>query len=83
VVTFVETRRDLPPVWYNSVQRLKLIFPTGVFLDNAQELVKRPALTEEDLLRRFHTTVNDAHARGLTSIHDAGFDPMSLNFFKR
>ncbi|EIN11936.1 hypothetical protein PUNSTDRAFT_99280 [Punctularia strigosozonata HHB-11173 SS5] len=57
--------------------------PTGVFLDNAQELVKRPALTDEDLLRRFQTTVNDAHARGLTTVHDAGFDPTSLSFFKR
>lgn len=57
--------------------------PTGVFLDNAQNLVKRPAPTEQNLLRRFNTAVTDALSCGLTSIHDAGFDPVSLEFFKR
>jgi hypothetical protein len=55
----------------------------GVFIDNAQELIKKPALTDSDLERRFAVTVNNAIASGLTSIHDAGFDPMSLEFFKR
>jgi hypothetical protein len=53
-------------------------FEIGVFLDNAQELLKQPALTEDDLLRRFKVAVRDAHAFGLTSIHDAGLDPTSL-----
>ncbi|KAG6832492.1 hypothetical protein H0H87_001417 [Tephrocybe sp. NHM501043] len=57
--------------------------PTGVLLDNAQELLKQPKLTETDLVRRFHVAVKDAHALGLTSIHDAGLDPASLAFFKR
>lgn len=57
--------------------------PTGVLLDNAQELLKQPQLTESDLLRRFKVTVRDAHKNGLTSIHDAGLDPMSLAFFNR
>ncbi|KAH6914102.1 amidohydrolase [Coprinopsis sp. MPI-PUGE-AT-0042] len=57
--------------------------PTGVLLDNAQELLKQPELTEEDLLRRFKVTVREAHKHGLTSIHDAGLDPSSLNFFHR
>ncbi|KAF9467258.1 amidohydrolase family-domain-containing protein [Collybia nuda] len=57
--------------------------PTGVLLDNAQELLKQPELTEADLLRRFKVAVKDAHAVGLTSIHDAGLDPASLAFFKR
>ncbi|KZP34268.1 hypothetical protein FIBSPDRAFT_846377 [Athelia psychrophila] len=56
---------------------------TGVFMDNAQDLVKRPALSEGDLERRFAITVDDAVSNGLTSIHDAGFDPLSLEFFKR
>jgi len=55
----------------------------GVFIDNAQELIKKPALTDADLERRFTITVERAIASGLTSIHDAGFDPMSLEFFKR
>ncbi|KAG1761990.1 amidohydrolase family-domain-containing protein [Suillus occidentalis] len=57
--------------------------PSGVLLDNAQDLVKRPVPTEQDLLRRFNITVNDALSYGLTSIHDAGFNPISLEFFRR
>ncbi|KDQ57712.1 hypothetical protein JAAARDRAFT_35398 [Jaapia argillacea MUCL 33604] len=56
---------------------------TGVFLDNAQDLVIRPAPTEKDLIRRFSFAVQDAVANGLTSVHDAGFSPKSLAFFKR
>jgi len=56
---------------------------TGVLLDNAQDLLKQPALTESDLLRRFKVAIRDAHRYGLTSIHDAGLDPVSLAFFKR
>ncbi|KIK82213.1 hypothetical protein PAXRUDRAFT_832349 [Paxillus rubicundulus Ve08.2h10] len=56
--------------------------PTGVLLDNAQDLVKRPAPTEDDLHRRFTATVKDALSLGLTSIHDAGFSPVSLEYFK-
>ena len=57
----------------------------GVFLDNAQELVNalRPEPTYEQLEKRFNLTVQDAITHGLTSIHDAGFDPISLRFFRR
>lgn len=55
----------------------------GVLLDNAQELLKQPKLTEGDLLRRFRVAVRDALQVGLTSIHDAGLDPTSLSFFRR
>ncbi|KAJ6518556.1 amidohydrolase family-domain-containing protein [Mycena vulgaris] len=57
--------------------------PTGVLLDNAQELLKTPPLTEEDLMQRFTVAVTDALAYGLTSVHDAGLDPTSLAFFSR
>ncbi|KAJ7141779.1 amidohydrolase family-domain-containing protein [Mycena crocata] len=57
--------------------------PTGVLLDNAQELLMTPPLTENDLLQRFTVAVNDALAYGLTSVHDAGLDPASLDFFVR
>lgn len=58
-----------------------LILYTGVFLDNAQELVKRPDPTPKMLKKRFTATVKDALAMGLTSVHDAGFNPVSLEFF--
>ncbi|KAI0702541.1 amidohydrolase family-domain-containing protein [Earliella scabrosa] len=57
--------------------------PTGVFLDNAQDLVVRPEPTYNQLQKRFAATVKDAHSLGLTSVHDAGFNPMSLEFFRR
>ncbi|KAF9809090.1 hypothetical protein IEO21_07588 [Rhodonia placenta] len=57
--------------------------PTGVFLDNAQDLVVLPEPSHETLDRRFAATVKDALALGLTSIHDAGFNPRSLEFFQK
>lgn len=57
--------------------------PTGVFIDNAQELIKHPILTDDDLYRRFKTTVDHSLQHGLTSLHDAGFKPDSLAFFRR
>ncbi|KAN0134017.1 Amidohydrolase family domain containing protein [Lactarius tabidus] len=56
--------------------------PTGVFLDNAQFLVTVPSPTYRDLEKRFQLVVEEAVSHGLTSIHDAGFDPRSLEFFK-
>ena len=56
---------------------------SGVFLDNAQDLVIRPEPTYKQLQKRFASTVKDAHSLGLTSVHDAGFNPVSLEFFRR
>ncbi|TFY79694.1 hypothetical protein EWM64_g4319 [Hericium alpestre] len=56
--------------------------PTGCFLDNAQYLVPIPPPTQKDLEKRFKLVTDDALSFGLTSIHDAGFDPKSLEFFK-
>jgi predicted amidohydrolase YtcJ len=63
--------------------RTQSLLPTGVFLDNAQDLIQKPPLTDENLLKLFNRTIRDALSLGLTSIHDAGLDPMSLAFFKR
>ena len=52
-------------------------------MDSAQDLIARPALAEDDLERQFRTTVDEARAVGLTSLHDAGFNPESLAFFRR
>ncbi|KAE9401637.1 amidohydrolase 3 [Gymnopus androsaceus JB14] len=57
--------------------------PTGMLLDNAQELVNQPKLLEDDLLKRFNSAIQAAVRYGLTSIHDAGLDPVSLNLFKK
>ncbi len=55
----------------------------GVFLDNAQDLVKRPEPTHKTLEKRFALAVKDAHSLGLTAVHDAGFNPRSLEFFQK
>ncbi|KAG2088085.1 kinase-like domain-containing protein [Suillus discolor] len=46
-------------------------------------LLQKPAPTEQDLLRRFDATVKDVLSHGLTSVHDAGLKPVSLEFFTR
>ncbi|KAJ7350257.1 amidohydrolase family-domain-containing protein [Mycena albidolilacea] len=57
--------------------------PNGMFLDNAQDIIFQPALTDGDLLRRFSIAVRDVVAVGLTSVHDAGLNPASLKFFSK
>ncbi|KAJ7124911.1 amidohydrolase family-domain-containing protein [Mycena epipterygia] len=57
--------------------------PNGMFLDNAQDIIFQPELTEADLERRFSVAVQDVVAFGLTSVHDAGLNPMSLKLFAR
>ena len=55
----------------------------GIFLDKAQDLVKKPPITDDDRVHRFTFAVNDALSKGLTTLHDAGFDPASLAFFEK
>lgn len=57
--------------------------PTGVFLDEAQSLIDIPQPTEADLIKQLGITARDALTYGITSIHDAGLKPVSLDFFKR
>ncbi|KAG2016580.1 hypothetical protein CC2G_009734 [Coprinopsis cinerea AmutBmut pab1-1] len=57
--------------------------PTGVFIDTAQSLIAPPPITPKIQRQRFTNTVNDVLSVGLTSLHDAGFKPESLEFFSR
>ncbi|KAL1735824.1 amidohydrolase family-domain-containing protein [Schizophyllum commune] len=57
--------------------------PAGTFLDSAIDVIPKPSLTDADLRKRLMTAVRDAHAYGLTSVHDAALLPESLAFFKR
>ncbi|KAF9071018.1 amidohydrolase family-domain-containing protein [Rhodocollybia butyracea] len=72
----------LGPVSFGVIVLLTTSHDTGMLLDNAQELVKQPKLLENDLAKRFNSTIQEAVKYGLTSIHDAGLDPISLKFFK-
>ncbi|KAF8348117.1 amidohydrolase family-domain-containing protein [Amanita rubescens] len=57
--------------------------PTGVLLDNAQQLIEQPGPTHDDRFRQFRLTMTHAMSYGLTSIHDAGLNPQSMEFFEK
>lgn len=52
-------------------------------MDSAQSLVNAPEPTHDQMEKRFGLAVRDAHKVGLTALHDAGFNPRSLAFFKK
>ena len=54
----------------------------GILLDNAMDLITKPAMTQQQMELYFNTTVNDALRYGLTSIHDAASIPEAITFFK-
>ena len=66
-----------------KLPRARLGKPTGVFLDNAQDLVVRLTLAHRQLRAQFAAAVRNVHAVGITAVHDAGFNPVLLEFFER
>ncbi|KAH0834031.1 amidohydrolase family-domain-containing protein [Lanmaoa asiatica] len=56
--------------------------PTGIFVDNAMTIVPVPPPTKAQLRDYFDRTVSDAHAVGLTSIHDAATEPHEIEFYQ-
>ncbi|KAF5376082.1 hypothetical protein D9615_007734 [Tricholomella constricta] len=57
--------------------------PTGIFVDNAMALIPTPEWTEDRMTQFFETTMRDALAHGLTSIHDAMSFPDYIQFYKK
>ncbi|KAF9219325.1 hypothetical protein BS17DRAFT_789499 [Gyrodon lividus] len=57
--------------------------PTGIFVDNAMALIPVPAPTQTQLLEHFNRAVKDAHAVGLTYIHDAASEPHIIEFYQK
>lgn len=55
----------------------------GVFLDNARDLIQIPPPTEETLMKRWEAVIRDAHAVGLTAVHDALLTPDTIDFFHK
>ncbi|KAG6853611.1 hypothetical protein C0991_002835 [Blastosporella zonata] len=55
----------------------------GIFVDNAMALIPTPEWSEERTNQFFETTIKDALAHGLTSIHDAMSSPEQIQFFKK
>ncbi len=58
--------------------------PAGVFVDNAQGLVRRaiPRQTRDDVKRSIADAVNEAHRWGLTGVHDAGAGATELGVYE-
>ncbi|EJD04927.1 uncharacterized protein FOMMEDRAFT_105127 [Fomitiporia mediterranea MF3/22] len=57
--------------------------PTGIFVDNAMDIIKVPEWTEKQMLDYYFSAVKEALSYGLTSIHDAWALPRTIEFFKR
>jgi predicted amidohydrolase YtcJ len=56
---------------------------TGIFVDNAMDLIDKPPLTEAETRECFETTMRDALRVGLTSLQDAASLPKDIAFFRR
>jgi predicted amidohydrolase YtcJ len=58
--------------------------PSGVFVDNAQSLVRRaiPQATREDKRRATLAAIAEANRWGLTGVHDAGEDAETIGVFE-
>jgi len=57
--------------------------PTGIFVDNAMELIPIPPWTKAVMAEFFDMTMKDALSVGLTSIHDADSSPEAIALFKK
>ena len=62
---------------------LESLLCSGVFVDNAMDLVSPPAWTDGQMIEYYHSAISEALSYGLTSIHDAWSSPQAVRFFKR
>lgn len=82
------TTLDVNAPYPNEIEGGKIVQddqgkPTGVFVDNAQNLIAYPLYTDDDLLKKLAYTMNDALSYGITTVHDAKLDPEEIEFFHR
>lgn len=57
--------------------------PTGIFVDNAANLIPIPEWSEETISSYYELTIKEALSYGLTSIHDADTRVNQIKFFKK
>ena len=57
--------------------------PTGIFVDNAMNLIPTPEWSEETISRFYEVTIKEALSYGLTSIHDADTKVNQIKFYKK
>lgn len=56
--------------------------PTGVFVDNAQELIRLPPATPEQRRRALDLAMQECVEKGLTSFDDAGVEAATIELYK-
>lgn len=56
---------------------------SGVFVDNAMNLIPIPSWSEKQITEFFDMTMKQALSFGLTSIHDADTKPAHIAFFQK
>ena len=71
---------DTPAPYGGAIIRDSAGEPTGIFIDNAENLVtdKLPEPSKEDIRRWLVDAVQRLNQVGLTSVHDAGVDAMTI-----
>lgn len=57
--------------------------PTGIFVDNAMDLIPSQPFSEARAMEYFTRATGDALAVGLTSVHDAFSVPDEIQFYKK
>ncbi len=68
-----------------KIQRDSRGNPTGVFVDNAMDLIDAvmPALTNEERTTAIQKAVQECIAHGLTEVHDMGVDLEAIDIYKK
>ncbi|WWD00123.1 hypothetical protein V866_007031 [Kwoniella sp. B9012] len=76
---------DIPDVQGGQVVRDENGRPTGIFIDNAIDMLTaiRPPWTDEDRERYLNIMLKDAMSKGLTGVHDAQGFLKGVPFWKR
>ena len=59
--------------------------PTGVFVDNAMDLIDKvvPSLSDEEVEQRLKIALEECARLGLTEVHDMGVDLQTIRAYKR
>lgn len=59
--------------------------PTGIFVDNAMDLIDRvvPELSAEEIEQRLKFALNECARLGLTEVHDMGVDLQTIEIYKK
>ena len=84
VLALAKISRDTPDPDGGLIRRNAAHEPTGMLVDNAQELIRRvtPKPTHANQERRIRAALQQLTRWGLTSVHDAGVDLDTIAIYK-